>query len=78
VHGLDKPGAFTTVSKKPAFIPWKQMQQQFGASYNDLDNFRRNAKTALRKVLAVYHHLKVEQVRGGIKLSPGFPLISPR
>jgi hypothetical protein len=65
-------------AKKPAFIPWKQMQQQFGASYNDLDNFRRNTKTALRKVLAVYHHLKVEQVRGGIKLSPGLPLISPR
>jgi hypothetical protein len=65
-------------AKKAAFISWKQMHQQFGASYHDLDNFRRNAKAALRKVLAVYHHLQVEQVRGGIRISPGIPLISPR
>src|SRR5215470_13817587 len=47
-------------AKKPAFISWKQVYQQFGASYNNLDNFRTYAKVALRKVLAVYQHLKVE------------------
>jgi hypothetical protein len=65
-------------AKKPAFISWQQMHQQFGASYNDLRNFRRNVKAALRKVLVVYHHLKVEEVRGGIKIAPGFPLITSR
>ena len=65
-------------NKKPAFIPWKQMHQQFGASYSDLKDFRKRAKDALRKVLVVYHYLKVEEMRGGIKISPGFPLITAR
>lgn len=65
-------------AKKAAFISWKQMYQQFGASYSNLNNFRTYAKAALRKVLAVYHHLKVEEVRGGLKISPGFPLITSR
>jgi hypothetical protein len=29
-------------------------------------------------VLVVYHYLKVEEMRGGIKISPGFPLITAR
>jgi hypothetical protein len=65
-------------NKKQAFIAWKQMHQQFGASYNDPKDFKRRAKDALRKVVAVYHHLKVEEVRGGIRISPGFPLITAR
>jgi hypothetical protein len=67
-----------TRSKKPVFVSWKQLQAQFGAAYNDPKNFKRNAKTALRKVLAVYHHLQVEEVRGGISIVPGFPLITSR
>jgi hypothetical protein len=65
-------------AKKQAFISWTQMHQQFGANYNDPKGFKRRAKDALRKVLAVYHHLKVEEVRGGIRISPGFPLIMGR
>jgi hypothetical protein len=65
-------------TKKPAFISWKQMHKQFGASYNDPKDFKRRAKESLRKVLAVYHHLKVEEVRGGINIAPGFPLIASR
>jgi hypothetical protein len=65
-------------AKKPAFIAWKLMHQQFGAGYENAKDFKRYAKVALRKVLAVYHHLKVEEVHGGIKISPGFPLITSR
>ena len=46
------------------------MHKQFGASYNDPKDFKRRAKESLRKVLAVYHHLKVEGVRGGINIAP--------
>jgi hypothetical protein len=67
-----------TQTKKPVFVAWKLLYQQFGAGYNDLNDFRKRAKDALRKVLAVYHHLKVEQVRGGLKISPGLPLILAR
>lgn len=67
-----------TLTKKPAFVPWRELQKQFGSDYNNYDNFRRNAKKALRKVLAVYGHLKVEEVRGGITIAPGLTLISPR
>jgi hypothetical protein len=65
-------------TKKAAFITWKQMYQQFGASYSDPKDFKKRAKDALHKVLAIYHHLKVEEVRGGIKIAPGFPLITAR
>jgi hypothetical protein len=65
-------------TKQPAFIAWKLLYQQFGASYNDPKDFKRRAKDALRKVLVVYHHLKVEEVRGGIRISPGFSLVTSR
>jgi hypothetical protein len=65
-------------SKQPAFVAWKLLHQQVGAGYENAKDFKRYAKIALRKVLIVYHHLKVEEVRGGIRISPGFPLITAR
>lgn len=65
-------------AKKPVFVSWKQLQQQFGADYKDVKGFKRFAKIALRKVLAVYSHIKVEEVRGGITIAPGLPLIASR
>ncbi len=65
-------------AKKPVFVSWKQLQQQFGADYKDVKDFKRFAKIALRKVLAVYSHIKVEEVRGGITIAPGLPLIASR
>jgi Plasmid encoded RepA protein len=64
--------------KKAVFVSWTQLHQQFGASYYDVKGFKRYAKVALHKVLAVYAHLKVEEVRGGIKINPGYPLITSR
>ena len=65
-------------TKQPTFIAWKLLHQQFGAGYENAKDFKRYGKIALRKVLAVYHHLKVKEVRGGIEISPGFPLITAR
>ena len=64
--------------KKAVFVSWTQLHQQFGASYHDVKGFKRYAKVALHKVLAVYAYLKVEEVRGGIKINPGYPLITSR
>lgn len=57
-------------SGKAQFIPWRGLMQQMGADYNDPDNFRKKAKTALRKVIAVYPGLRAEIVDGGINLLP--------
>ena len=55
---------------KVQFIPWRGLMQQLGSDYSNPDDFRRKAKAALKKVLAVYPGLKVEQVDGGINLLP--------
>ncbi len=65
-------------TRKSAFISWSQLHQQFGSGYKDVKGFKRFAKVALHKVLAVYSHLKVEEVRGGIKIAPSHSLISKR
>ncbi len=67
-----------TQNRKPVFIPWVLLQQQFGADYNDLKDFKKRTKDALRKVLAIYRDLQVEDVLGGVQLAPSQALIAPR
>lgn len=60
------------------FIDWKNMQQQFGASYKDTKDFKRKVKSTLKKVKGVYPAFKYEEVDGGIKIHPGKTAISQR
>lgn len=63
---------------KPAFIPWRALQQQLGADYGNVKDFKRFAKQALRKLLALYPELGVADVDGGLQLRPGRPLLAER
>lgn len=64
--------------RKPVFVSWSLLQQQFGADYKDIDNFKKKLKAALRKVRSLYRDLRVEDVPGGLRLTPSRSLISPR
>ena len=63
---------------KPAFVSWKQLALQIGASYTHVKDFKRYAKEALRKIQAIYPRLKVEYVHGGLRILPGPLLLIPR
>ena len=50
----------------------------FSPLANELKDFKRKIKGALRKVLAIYRDLQVEDVPGGLRLAPSRVLIAPR
>lgn len=66
-----------THSRKPAFISWPLLQRQMGASYRDTKNFKKRVKEALGKIRAIYPRAKVEEVYGGLQISPGSLLMVP-
>lgn len=55
---------------KQQFVPWRGLMAQFGADYNDIQNFRRKAEHALKKIQAVYPGLKLADATGGIIVLP--------
>lgn len=60
--------------KKLTNIPWEALQMQFGSDYKEIRFFRRDFKTKMAEVLAVYP-CKVALVDNGIRLSPSPPHI---
>lgn len=48
-----------------------------GASYRDTKNFKKRVKETLGKIRAIYPRAKVEDVRGGLQISPGPLLRAP-
>ena len=71
--------SFTVTKKgKPAFLSWKQLQRQMGAHYHDTKNFKRRIQKTLCTIQTIYPQLKIEYVYGGLRLSPGPLLITPR
>lgn len=68
------------VSKKhkPQRVSWRQLQEQFGADYNDPKDFKRYAKHALRKISLLYPGLNLDEVDGGVIISPGATAILPK
>ena len=46
------------------------MKAQFGADYSDIQNFRRKAVEALKKIEAVYPGLKLGEATGGLLVLP--------
>ena len=63
---------------KEQFIPWRSLEQQLGADYTDLDNFRKKAKAAIKKVKALSPGIRVEFIDGGLRLYPGRPAIAAK
>jgi len=57
-------------TQKPTFIPWVGLMEQVGSEYGNVKDFKRKAKAALRKILAVYPGLKLEWRSGGFTLHP--------
>ena len=65
-----------TLVGKPHFISWSMLMQQMGGDYKDEDNFRKKASAALLKVRVVLPGVRVDKMKGGIKVHPGKPAIS--
>lgn len=57
-------------------ITWPQLEAQLGGNYADPKDFKRKAKQALRKIVAVYPVLRLEDMDGGFILHPSRPAIS--
>jgi Plasmid encoded RepA protein len=66
-------------AKTPKFISWTMLQQQLGSDIKDIDNFRRKALAALRKVKAVLpdkgKSVLHDKRKGGLSIAPGRPAI---
>jgi hypothetical protein len=52
------------------FIPWVSLSAQFGSDYSNHLDFKRKAKSALRKIAAVYPGLKLRDATGGLVVLP--------
>jgi len=57
------------LDKKTA-IPWKSLQQQFGADYKRSGHFVEKSKDILKKIQILYPDLKLEEARGRLILHP--------
>lgn len=69
---------FTLGSSKEQFIPWHSLEKQLGADYTDTDNFRKKAKSAIKKVTTVSPGIHVEFANGGLILHSGKSAITPK
>jgi hypothetical protein len=56
-------------------LSWANMRGQFGQEYKTSKDFKREFKTALLKVCAVYHHARIAETIGGLILLPSPPPI---
>lgn len=57
-------------SKRSRRISWKALHEQLGADYADVQNFRRKAIDAIRKIESVYPGLQLETIEGGLSVKP--------
>lgn len=62
-------------SKRSRRISWKSLHEQLGADYADVQNFRRKAIEAIRKIESVYPGLQLETIEGGLSVKPSSPAI---
>jgi replication initiator protein len=57
-------------------ISWELLHEQMGGEYDDIKDFGRKTRLALRKVQAVYPDLGIEFEKGGMKVLPCNPAIT--
>lgn len=63
---------------KPVTIQWETLQKQLGSDVERIDNFRQKVRQHLKKITAVWRHLKVDASRpDAIRLYPTPSLIAP-
>lgn len=62
-------------SKRSRKVAWRSLHEQLGADYTDIQNFRRKAIDAIRKIEVVYPDLQVEMIEGGLSVKPSSPAI---
>lgn len=65
----------TQKAGKPRSLSWELLHEQFGSEYKKTEEFARKAWNALSKVQTMYPELKIERVRGGLKILPSKPSI---
>ena len=64
---------------KPQFIPWKAIQQQFGRSYADMKNFKRDFRTNLENVRLQYPGAVIREVKNkGFEVYKSPPSVNPQ
>ena len=61
-------GTYESLSKKPSFVTWQQLHDQFGTNYGDINNFKKKAKKILKTIQLISNNLSIEEVNGGIKI----------
>lgn len=65
-----------TYLEKDTRISWVSIAGQVGSEYKDIRDFKKKAREALKKLCLIWPGLKVEEVRGGIKLlKPSTPSV---
>ncbi len=57
-------------------VSWELLHEQMGAEYDDVKDFGKKARLALRKVQAVYPDLGLAFEKGGVKVLPCKPAIT--
>jgi hypothetical protein len=65
-------------SRKPQFIGWATLHEQFGQGFARVRDFRRRFLQTLHQVLATYPDAKLESDEKGITLFHSRPPIAPR
>jgi hypothetical protein len=66
-------------SGKARYETWEQLHSHMGGEYRQLNDFRRKAKAAQRKIKVVYPGLKLGRKQGGIEvLSESYAALQPR
>lgn len=67
--------------KRPTFISWSMLKNQFGSDYANnqmgLRDFKKQFLKALHVVTVIYHEAKVENQEHGLMLRPSAPHIKP-
>jgi hypothetical protein len=57
-------------------VSWELLHGQMGGEYDDIKDFGKKARLALRKVQAVYPVLGLEFEKGGVRVLPCNPAVT--
>jgi hypothetical protein len=64
--------------RKPGFVPWVSLKEQFGLGYGRMNNFKSAFRISLKQVYAVYREAKFSLDDKGITLYNSRPPVLRR
>jgi hypothetical protein len=64
--------------RKPAFIPWTSLKEQFGPDHQRMDHFKAKFRIALRQVLSRYQTARIELDNKGMTARTSPPPVGKR